>query len=258
MQRTIALLYGIACYGLFFVTFLYLIGFTGGIVVPKGVDDGTALAWPLAVALDLGLITLFGMQHSVMARPGFKRAWKRLVPEPVERSTYVLLASIALILLVALWQPLPATVWSAETGWLRGLLWAGFFAGWGTVLYTTFLIDHFELFGLRQVWEHFRGTQSPETDFKTPSLYKWMRHPMMTGFLLGFWCIPEMSAGHLLLAIGMTSYIVVGTTVEERDLIAAFGERYRRYREVVPRFLPVPGRSVSDTKAARADVRRTQ
>lgn len=253
MSRIITLGYGITCYIAFFCTFLYLIGFSGNIAVPKGVDDGAIIAWPLAIAINLGLIVLFGLQHGIMARPGFKRAWTRLVPASAERSTYVLFSSLALMLMFALWQPLPATVWTAEAGWLRALLWAGFFIGWSTVLYTSFLIDHFDLFGLRQVWERFRGTQRVETDFTTPSLYRWVRHPMMTGFLLAFWSIPVMSIGHLLLAIGMTAYIIAGTMLEERDLIAAFGERYRRYRTNVPRFIPVPGRSAAETGTERRD-----
>jgi len=253
MFRLIILLYGFTCYALFVAVFAYLIGFTGNLVVPKGVDEGSVIAWPAAVAVDAALMMLFGLQHSVMARAGFKRWWSRLVPPPAERSTYVLASSLVLVLLFALWQPLPLTVWQAEADWLRGVLWAGFFAGWGTLLCATFLIDHFDLFGLRQVWDHFHGTQSPLVEFKTPGLYRWVRHPMMTGFLLGFWCVPEMSAGHLLLATGMTSYIIVGTSLEERSLIAAFGERYRRYRERVPRLFPLPGRSAARAPRAARD-----
>lgn len=256
MQRSLTLFYAIACYLVFLATFLYLIGFTGGLVVPRGVDDGAVSPWPWALACNAGLIALFGLQHSVMARAGFKRIWTRLIPGPAERSTYVLMANVTLILLFVLWQPLPATVWHADAQWLRVLLWSGFFAGWGIVLISTFLIDHFDLFGLRQVWNHFRRRRGRAIAFATPGPYKRVRHPMMTGFLLGFWSTPEMSAGHLLLALGMSAYIVAGTTVEERGLIAAFGERYRRYRRVVPRFVPVPGRRFADetslTRAFRA------
>lgn len=239
MSRLLIAIYGVLCYLLFFATFVYFIGFVAGIGVPKGVDDGTVIAWPPALAVDLGLIALFGIQHSVMARAGFKRVWTRVVPEPAERSTYVLLSNLALILLYWLWQPLPGVVWSADAAWLRGLLWAGFFAGWGILFVSTWMIDHFGLFGLRQVWNNWRGSHPQAPDFQTPGLYKWVRHPMMTGFFLGLWCAPDMSAGHLLFAAGMSAYIVVGTVYEERGLVQAFGQRYRAYAARVPRFFPV-------------------
>lgn len=242
MSRWLIPVYGVLSYLVFFVSFVYLIGFLAGVGVPKAIDDGTTVAWPLALAVNTGLIALFGVQHSVMARAGFKRVWTRIVPEPAERSTYVLLSSVVLILLYLLWQPLPATVWSVETPWLRAVLWAGFLGGWGLLFVSTWLIDHFGLFGLRQVWDHWRGERSPEPGFQTPLFYKWVRHPMMTGFLLGFWCVPDMSVGQLLFAVGMTAYIVIGTAYEERDLIATFGDRYRDYRERVAGLIPMPRR----------------
>lgn len=244
MSRTLIAVYGVVSYLVFLGTFLYLIGFIAGMGVPKGVDDGPLVAWPLALAVNLGLIALFGVQHSVMARPGFKRVWTRVVPPAAERSTYVLLSSVALIILYLAWLPMPATVWSVETPWLRGLLWALFGLGWVVALVSTFLIDHFDLFGLRQVWHHWRGTECPPHPFKTPALYRRVRHPLMTGFLMVFWLVPDMTVGHLLFSAGMTAYIVVGTLYEERDLVAAFGERYRRYSASVPRFIPWPGRRV--------------
>lgn len=242
MSRWLIPLYGVVCYLTFFVTFVYLIGFLAGVGVPKGIDDGLAVAWPLAMVVNVALIALFGVQHSVMARAGFKRVWTRVVPEPAERSTYVLLSSVVLILLYLLWQPLPAAVWSVETPWLRTALWAGFLGGWGLLFVSTWLIDHFGLFGLRQVWDHWRGERSLEPGFKTPLFYKLVRHPMMTGFLLAFWCVPDMSVGHLLFSAGMTAYIVIGTAYEERDLMAAFGDRYRKYRERVASLIPMPWR----------------
>ncbi|MEQ8797969.1 MAG: isoprenylcysteine carboxylmethyltransferase family protein [Salinisphaeraceae bacterium] len=246
MSRTLIAAYGAASYFLFLGTFLYLIGFIAGIGVPKGVDDGPLVAWPLALAVNLGLIALFGVQHSVMARPGFKRLWTRVVPPAAERSTYVLLSSVALIVLYLAWLPMPAQVWSVEAPWLRGLLWTLFGLGWVVALVSTFLIDHFDLFGLRQVWHHWRGTECPSHPFFTPAFYRWVRHPLMTGFLMVLWLVPDMTVGHLVFSAGMTAYIVVGTLYEERDLIAAFGDRYRRYAASVPRFIPMPGRRAGE------------
>lgn len=238
MQRLAVAAYGALCYLIFFATFLYLIAFLAGIGVPKGIDDGAAVAWPLAVIVDIALIALFGIQHSVMARPGFKRVWTRVVAPAAERSTYVLASSLALIVLFLCWLPLPATVWSVEMAWLRGLLWALFLAGWTLLFLSTWAIDHFSLFGLRQVWDHWRGEDAPASAFQTRGFYKWVRHPLMTGFLLAFWFVPDMSVGHLLFAAGMSAYIVVGTLYEERDLIANFGQQYRDYSARVPRFIP--------------------
>lgn len=249
MAKPLIAVYGVLSYLVFFGTFVYLIGFLAGLGVPKGVDGGPAVAWPAALAVDLALVALFGCQHSVMARAGFKRLWTRFVPEPAERSSYVLASSLVLIVLYRLWLPLPATLWSVDTVWLRGLLWAGYLFGWGLLFVSTFLIDHFELFGLRQVWNHWRGVQGRPIGFKTPGPYKWVRHPMMTGFLLAFWSVPEMSAGHALFSAGMSAYIVIGTACEERDLIAAFGQRYRNYAAQVPRFSPSVKRAVSRSRA---------
>lgn len=242
MKRHVIAAYGVACYLLFFATFLYLVAFLAGVGVPKGIDDGAALATPLAhaitIAIDIGLILLFGVQHSIMARAGFKRVWTKLVPPAAERSSYVLASSLALIVLFLFWQPLPAVVWSVETTWLQVLLWALFLAGWGLLFVSTFMIDHFSLFGLRQVWDYWRGQESPAEPFTTRGSYRWVRHPLMTGFLMAFWFVPHMSVGHFLFSAGMSAYIVIGTLYEERDLIGAYGQRYRDYAAAVPRFIP--------------------
>lgn len=242
MRRQLALVYGALCYALFLGVFLYAIGFVGGFAVPKHVDSGVTGPLGVAVALDLALLGLFAVQHSGMARPGFKRWWTRWVLWPVERSTYVLLASLALALLFWAWRPLPAEVWTVESAWGRGVLWGLFALGWGLVLVSTFLISHAHLFGLRQVVDHHQGRQPGNPGFQTPSLYRHLRHPIMLGFFVAFWATPEMTAGHLLFAGAASGYIVVGVALEERDLVRAFGQRYQAYREQVPMFLPRLGR----------------
>jgi protein-S-isoprenylcysteine O-methyltransferase Ste14 len=243
MSRFVILAYGVVSYAVFFVTFLYLVGFTGNLVVPKSIDSGAPGPIGLAVLVDTLLLLLFGVQHSVMARPGFKAWWTRFVPEAAERSTYVLASSAALVALMALWQPIPAPVWAAD-GVLGALLTGGFLAGVGLVLFSTFLIDHFDLFGLRQVVLHFLGRPYVGKRFATPLLYQWIRHPLYVGWLATFWVAPVMSAGHFLFALVMTSYILVAIPIEERDLAAALGAPYRRWRERTPMFVPKVGSGV--------------
>jgi methanethiol S-methyltransferase len=245
MTRMLSFLYGAVAYAVFFVTFLYAIGFVGNLVVPKSIDSGAAGPLGTALLVNTALLLLFALQHSGMARPAFKRWWTRFVPWPVERSTYVLLASGSLILLYALWQPMPQTVWSVEQPVARTLLWSVFAIGWTTVLLATFMIGHMDLFGLRQVWLHLKQRIRPADRFRTPMLYRVVRHPIMLGFFLAFWATPEMSAGHLLFALATTGYILIAVRLEERDLIAHFGDVYRRYRARVPAFVPVPGRAWS-------------
>lgn len=245
MTRLLSFLYGAAAYAVFFVTFLYAIGFVGNLVVPKSIDSGAAGATATALLVNTALLLLFALQHSGMARPGFKRWWTRFVPKPVERSTYVLLASGSLILLYALWQPMPQLVWSVEEPIVRTLLWAVFVTGWTTVLLSTFMIGHMDLFGLRQVWLHLKQRVRPADRFRTPALYRVVRHPIMLGFFLAFWGAPDMSVGHLVFALATTGYILIAVRLEERDLIAHFGDVYRRYRERVPAFFPLPGRAWS-------------
>lgn len=239
MSRMIAALYGVASYLVFFLTFLYLIGFVSGFVVPKHVDSGAAGALLPALFVNLLLIALFGVQHSVMARPAFKRRVTRLIAPAVERSTFVLAGSVALIVLFWQWRPLPAELWRVDSTigattllGLQGL-------GWAMVLVSTFLINHFELFGLRQVYDHLRQRPAAPHRFVTPLLYRIVRHPIMLGFLIAFWATPAMSAGHLLFALVTTGYILVAVKyLEERDLVAQFGDTYRDYQRRVPMLLP--------------------
>jgi len=235
--RNAALAYGTACYSIFFVTFLYLIGWVTNLVVPVSIDSGAAGNPFVAIAVDLALIAVFGLQHSVMARPGFKRALVRFVPQPVERATYVLASTAAVVLLLAAWQPIPAALWQAQ-GAAAVALQAGALLGFGIVLYTTFLIDHFDLFGLRQVFLAWRGRPYTEKRFVTPQLYRFIRHPLYVGWMAAFWFAPTMTVGHALLAGGMTVYILVAIRYEERDLLAALGEPYRRWRSATPMFVP--------------------
>jgi protein-S-isoprenylcysteine O-methyltransferase Ste14 len=242
MSRALHLLFAGIAYAIFFATFLYLIGFVGGFAfIPKTVDSPAAsVGAGAAVVIDLALIALFGVQHSVMARPGFKKAWTRVVPSAVERSVYVLITSAALIVMFLFWQPIDSLIWNVANPIGRNLLWILFWAGFGIVLVSTFLINHFELFGLQQAWLHGREEQPPQ--LREPSLYRFVRHPMMAGFFLAFWGIPTMTAGHLLLAAGMSAYILIALHYEERDLVRLFGAGYEDYRGRVGMLIPRFGR----------------
>ncbi|MET0659034.1 MAG: methanethiol S-methyltransferase [Steroidobacteraceae bacterium] len=241
MKRATVLLYGVFCYAVFLATFLYAIGFLGNFIVPGSIDAAPTGGLGEALAIDVGLLALFALQHSVMARPAFKRRWTCIVPSVVERSTYTLLSSIALLLLFWQWRPIGAVIWSVDDDLTRGLLYGCFALGWLTVLATTFLINHFDLFGLRQVWLYFRGRPYTEIPFRTPSLYKIVRHPLYVGWLLAFWCAPVMTAAHLLFAVLTTVYILIAIQFEERDLVRAFPE-YAGYRERVPMLIPSAGK----------------
>ncbi|MEO7971404.1 MAG: methanethiol S-methyltransferase [bacterium] len=243
MGRILAFLYGVICYLIFLGTFLYAIAFVGNVFVPKAIDTGT-LNNPLGVALivDAVLLSLFALQHSVMARQWFKRAWTRIVPEPVERSTYVLLASLMLLLLFWQWQPLGPVIWEVQNATARTLLLALFWIGWGMVLVSTYLVDHFALLGLRQVYTYFKGRRAEPIPFQSPALYKVVRHPLYLGFMVAFWSTPRMTFGHLFFAIMTTAYIVVAIQFEERDLIRSYGETYREYRQKVSMLIPLPKR----------------
>ncbi|CAM4162780.1 Putative protein-S-isoprenylcysteine methyltransferase [Mycobacterium basiliense] len=230
--------YGVLSYLLFLIAFLYAIGFVGAIVVPRNVDHGIAAPLGVAVLVNLALLGLFGAQHSVMARPGFKRWWTRLVPSPIERSTYVLLASAALILLYWQWRTIPAVVWDVHNSAGRVLLWALFWLGWATVFASSFMVNHFDLFGLRQVYLAWREKPYTDIGFRTSLLYRLVRHPIMLGFIIAFWAAPTMTAGHLLFAIGATGYILIALPLEERDLVRALGNQYQDYRRDVPMLLP--------------------
>jgi protein-S-isoprenylcysteine O-methyltransferase Ste14 len=243
MNAVFPVLYGVVVYALFLGTFLYAIAFIGGLPVPKTIDSGPAAPLAEALIVNLLLFGLFAVQHSVMARRSFKRWWTRIVPEPVERSTYVLAATLALALLLWQWRPIAEpTVWSVQSRAGVLALNAVFWLGWAVLLASTFLINHFELFGLHQVFARLLRLELPAPEFRTPLFYRYVRHPIYLGFLLGSWAAPVMSAGHLLFAIGITGYILVGIWFEERDLVAQFGERYRRYREQVGMLLPWPGK----------------
>lgn len=244
MARLAYLLYGVVAYFVFFGTFLYLIAFTGNLPgVPLTVDQGGQYGSTVAaLVVNLGLIAIFGLQHSIMARPVFKKAWVKIVPAAIERSTYVVFASIALILLFAFWRPIPTTVWEVGNGAAEKLLWILFGLGWAIVLISTFLINHFELFGLKQVWANLQGTSDSEPVFQQPLFYRLVRHPIYAGFFLAFWATPSMTVGHLILAVGMSVYMLIGIRYEEGDLLQVFGKSYEEYRKRVGMLLPGLGR----------------
>jgi protein-S-isoprenylcysteine O-methyltransferase Ste14 len=239
LKRVTVFAYGVACYGVFVATYLYTVGFIGNLVVPKTLDSPTRTPFLYALGIDVLLLGIFAVQHSVMARSWFKRAWTRVVPQPAERSTYVLFSSLALIGLFAFWQPLGGTVWNIENPAARLLMYYLFGLGFGLVLIATFLINHFDLFGLRQVWLYLIGKPYTHLSFGTPLFYKFMRHPLYLGWLMAFWFTPTMTGAHLLFAIATTAYILMAIRWEERDLMVLHGDKYARYRERVPMLVPI-------------------
>jgi protein-S-isoprenylcysteine O-methyltransferase Ste14 len=239
MSRAATLLFAMVAYAIFFATFLYLICFVGNFqFAPQTVDRGLAAPVATAAIVDIALIALFGVQHSVMARQGFKTWWTRVVPKPAERSVYVLMASAVLILLMTLWRPIPAIIWDVANPLGAYVIWALFWIGWGMVLLSTFLINHFELFGLQQAMFNMLGREAEPPRFHQPLLYKWVRHPLYLGFFLAFWLAPQMTAGHLLLALGVSIYMLIAIRYEERDLVDYFGKDYEDYRERVGMLTP--------------------
>ena len=244
-RRYAAFAYGLFAYVLALATVAYAVGFLANVdLLPRTVDSGAPASFETAVLVDLALIGLFGLQHSLMARPWFKERWTRVVPEPVERSTYVLFASLALLVLMWGWRPLPGVVWSID-GVPALVLWVVYLGGWVLMFASTEMIDGDDLMGVRQVRAYRDGREVEPIDFQTPSLYRYIRHPIMTGFLVAFWVTPLMTVGHLVFAAGMTAVILIGVTLEARDMVTAFGDRYRRYQSAVPMFVPRPGRAVS-------------
>lgn len=233
-----ALLYSLFSYVFFLLTFVYLMGFLGNVVVPKSIDSGLGLAWPWALVVDVLLITVFALQHSIMARKSFKRRWCRVIPPVIERATYVLASSVVLALMCWLWQPIDISVWSVQSPVLAGVLVTLFWLGWGLVLLASFMISHFELFGVKQPFDTLHQPKPVNNAFRTPALYKLVRHPLYLGFLIAFWVTPEMSVGHLVFALTSTIYILIGTQLEEKDLVELFGDKYRDYQKSVGMLLP--------------------
>lgn len=238
MKRILFFVYGVACHGLFLGVFAYMAAFFGGFLVPKTVDSGLSGPVASAVAVNLLLVGLFGLQHSVMARPGFKEVWTRLVPRPIERSTYVLISCLVTALLIWQWRPIDAVVWEVQNPVGRAICWALFAAGWLMVPTVSLMINHFDLFGTRQVWLHLRGKPYTPLPFRTPLLYARVRHPLYIGWALAFWATPTMTWGHVLLAGTLTAYMLVAVVFEERDLVEVFGQHYVEYARRVPRFVP--------------------
>ncbi len=253
LKRLAFFAYGVISYLVGLVALLYAVGFVGNFLVPRRLDGPATGSWPQALACDLGLLALFALQHSVMARPGFKRWWTRIVAREIERSTYVLFSGLALLLLIGGWRPLGGSVWSVDNAAGRAVLYALFALGWVLVLVSTFLIDHFDLFGLRQVWLALRGKPYTPVAFATPALYRLVRHPLYLGLLLGFWSTPAMSLSHLLFAVSTTVYILAAIRLEEADLLRAHGREYGDYRRRVPMLWPFGGRT--GRRALREDAR---
>jgi protein-S-isoprenylcysteine O-methyltransferase Ste14 len=254
IRRLLAFLYGAAAYAVFFATFLYAIGFVGNFGVPKSMDSPAEDPWQLALAVDVGLLALFALQHSIMARPAFKQLLTRFVSPVIERSTYVLASSLALIVLFWQWRPLGGIVWNVENEVGAALLYAGFAFGWGLVLVTTFVINHFDLFGLRQVWRHLLGQPQQGLKFVTPVLYRIVRHPLYVGWLFAFWATPTMTVTHLLFAVMTTAYILIAIQLEERDLMREHPE-YAAYRNKVPMLIPRLRSTANTSQRAGAPAR---
>lgn len=242
MNKLLIFIYGVVCYAVFFLAFLYAVGFVGNLVVPKTIDSGPEANFFIAVFIDLVLFGFFVGQHTVMARPGFKKRWTRIIPKPMERSTFVLCASLLLLLLFWQWRPITIVIWNVDNVLGKFVLTGLFWFGWAIVLLATFMIDHFDLFGLRQVYLNLRGRKYRHGEFTTAGLYRYIRHPIMFGFIVAFWATPLMTAGHLLFATATTVYVLIAIQLEERDLIGFIGKDYKDYRRRVPMLIPFLGK----------------
>ena len=238
MGRVLIFFYGIVCYLIFFIVFLYSIAFVGNLRVPKSIDSGYQESLTTAIIINVVLLSLFAIQHTIMARPGFKASWTKIIPEPMERSTFVLIASLILALIYWQWQPMTQVIWNVQGSVLGTALTLVFWGGWAMVLLSTFMINHFDLFGLRQTFMHFDKREYTWIGFSTMGLYKLVRHPIMTGFIIAFWATPYMTTGHLLFAVVTTAYIFIGIRFEEKDLVAEIGEDYVTYRQKVGALFP--------------------
>lgn len=244
MGRLVIMALALACYAAFFASFVYLVGWVGGFeFMPTHVDKGLSAAPAAAALINIGLIALFGIQHSVMARPGFKAAWTKMIPAAAERSIYCLVTALVLVVLFRFWHPIEGTIWSVQNETARMAIWAMFWLGWGILFVSTWLLNHFELFGLQQAWLNLTGKQEVPPKMRTPLFYKFVRHPLYTGFFIAFWAAPDMSYSHLLAAVGFTIYIMIGISYEERDLLAVFGQQYADYRKRVGAFIPGIGKA---------------
>ena len=238
MSKVFSFLYGVVCYLVFFVVFLYLIGFVGDLFVPKSIDLGTETTAAQSVLINVALLVLFAVQHTIMARPAFKKWLTKIIPEQVERSTFVLATSLILALLFWQWRPMLGVIWSVDNPTGRAMLFGLFWFGWGIGLFSSFIINHFDLFGLRQVWLHLTNREYHHLEFQARSLYRLIRHPLMLGMIIGFWATPDMTTGHLVFAITATVYILIGIRFEERDLVRYHGQDYIDYRRSIPMLIP--------------------
>ena len=256
MKKVLSLAYGTVSYVLFLAVFVYLIGFVGDVLVPRSIAEGPAASPAVAMLIDVGLLALFAVQHSVMARRGFKERWTKIVPRHLERSTYVLAASAVLALVMWGWRPLPGVVWSVDQPAAAAVLEGLFWAGWAIVLVSTFLIDHFRLFGLKQVWAFARGRELDPPRFQTPGFYRYVRHPLYLGFLLAFWCSPVMTVGHALFAGVWTGWILLAIRLEEKDLVHYHGDAYRAYRKQVRKLIPFPKAGPETVEGSAAEPSR--
>jgi protein-S-isoprenylcysteine O-methyltransferase Ste14 len=254
MKRWLFFAYGLVCYALFFATYAYMAAFVGGFGVPKTIDSPVSGTIVAALAVNFGLLALFGVQHSVMARPGFKRVWTRFVPQSIERSTYVLASCVALAVVMWAWRPIDVAVWNIEQTTLRTIAWSLFAAGWLAVPAISYLINHFDLFGMRQVWLQLVNREYTSLPFRTPLAYKYVRHPLYLGWTLAFWATPTMTVGHLLLAVVWTVYMGLAAIFEERDLVDHFGDHYAEYRRRVPMFVPRFTSAIDESSRSAIDV----